>query len=202
LARIITENLLPIAIVESDSLRELLEILEPQYKIPRRQTMTARLDSMKAVLSSKLHDQLKTDVESLAITTDIWTSVSNEAYLSFTASYVDKDWNMRTRVLATTHRTERHTQAVIADHLAEIASDWEEDIEEDQCIVHDGAANIKDAGSRNNWHDINCAAHQVQLCINSSMGINKVTNYPISQCVAAASRLVVTLDIAPWQLVS
>ena len=189
LARVITENLLPIAIVESDSLRELLQILEPQYKIPCRQTMTARLDSMQVALSSKLHDQLKTDVESLAITTDIWTSVSNEAYLSFTASYVDKDWNMRTPVLATTHMTERHTQAVIADHLAEIASHWEISEKISAC-VHDGAANVKDAGARNDWHDINCAAHKLQLCINSSMGIDKVTNHPISKCVAAASRLV------------
>jgi len=189
LARFVTENLLPISIVESDSLRDLLEILEPQYKMPCRQTMTARLDSMQAVLASKLHDQLKTDVDSLAITTDIWTSVSNEAYLSFTASYVDKEWNMRTPVLATTHMTERHTQAVISDHLAEIASQWEISDKISAC-VHDGAANIRDAGARNAWNDINCAAHKLQLCVNSSMGIDKVTNHPISKCVSAASRLV------------
>jgi len=63
--------------------------------------MTACHNSMQAALSSMLHDQLKTDVKILAITTDIWTSVSNESYLSFTANYVHKDWKMWTPVLAT-----------------------------------------------------------------------------------------------------
>jgi len=39
LAEVIIDNMLPVSIVESDSLRRLLELLEPQYKVPCRQTM-------------------------------------------------------------------------------------------------------------------------------------------------------------------
>jgi len=56
--------------------------------------------------------------------------------------------------------------------------------------VHDGAANIKDVGDRNNWEDVHCAAHKLQLCINASMGTDRVSSHPIAKCVAAASHLV------------
>jgi len=56
--------------------------------------------------------------------------------------------------------------------------------------MHDGAANIKDSGGRNNWMDVNCSAHKLHLCVTASMGTDKVSNHPISKCVSAASRLV------------
>jgi len=43
--------------------------------------------------------------------------------------------------------------------------------------------------------DVNCAAHRLQLCINTSMGADKVTNQPIAKCVAAAARLSDAFDL-------
>ena len=189
LAKFIAENMLPIAIVESNSLRKLMELLEPQYKVPCRQTMTNRLDGMKAKMTTTLATHLATEVEHIAVTTDIWTSISNDAYLSFTASYIDNDWSMKTPVLATVPMHERHTQTVIAAHLGDVANEWNVS-EKIVACVHDGAANIRDAGGRNNWTDLHCAAHKLQLCITASMGMDKVSSHPISKCVSAAARLV------------
>ena len=188
LAKLIAENTLPISIVDCDSLRQLFHLLEPQYKVPCRQTMTSRLDAMKVKMSSDLTERLQ-NVPHIAVTTDIWTSVANEAYLSFTACYIESDWTMKTPVLATVPMEERHTQAVIADHLSAVAKEWKIDNKVVAC-VHDGAANVKDVGARNKWLDVNCAAHKLQLCINSAMGTDKVSNHPIAKCVGAASRLV------------
>jgi len=63
--------------------------------------MNSRMTSKKATMFSKLSHKLDSDVAHIAITTDIWMSVANEAYLSFTASYVAQDWTMKTPVLAT-----------------------------------------------------------------------------------------------------
>ena len=112
--------------------------------------------------------------------------------LSFTASCIDTKWQMKTPILATVHMEERHTQSVIAAHLGTVATDWQLQDKISAC-VHDGAANIKESGERNKWTDVSCTAHKLQLCVNSAMGIDKVTNNPISNCVAgiaAASRLV------------
>ena len=41
LAKLIAENMLPISIVESESVRQLFDLLEPSYKVPCRQSMMA-----------------------------------------------------------------------------------------------------------------------------------------------------------------
>jgi len=185
LAKFVAENMLPMAIVESDSLRQLMELLEPQYKVLCRQTMTSRLGGMTTKMTTTLATHLATEVQHIAVTTDTWTSISNDAYLSFTASYIDSDWMMKTPVLATVPMHERHTQTVIAAHLGDVAKDWNVS-EKIVACVHDGAANVKDAGSRNNWTDVHCAAHKLQLCITTSMGMDKVSNHPISKCVCSS----------------
>lgn len=189
LARVIADNMLPISLVDSQSVKYLFELLEPNYKLPCRQTMTNRLESMKGKLSKDIKDHLAANVSQISITTDIWTSLTNEAYLSFTASYINADWTMHTPVLATAHLEERHTQSVIAESLSKVARDWEIESKIFAC-VHDGAANCRDVGSRNKWTDLHCAAHKLQLCITGGLGLDKVSNHPIAKCVAAASRLV------------
>jgi len=143
---------------------------------------------MKASMSEQLAGKLDSDARHIAITTDIWTSLSNEAYLSFTASYVDHDWTIKSSVLATINLEDRHTQSVIAENIGKVAQEWNVATKVIAC-VHDGTANIRDVGDRNNWLDVSCAAHKLQLCINTSMGTDKVTDHPIAKCVTAAAGL-------------
>jgi len=118
--------------------------------------------------------------------------------MSFTASYVGRDWTLTTPVLSTVPLAERHTQTVIAEHLGNVAEQWNIDAKISACM-HDGAANVKDVGHRNSWSDVTCAAHKLQLCVQSSMGTDKVTNNSIAKCEAA---WVVTSRTAPWLLPS
>jgi len=188
LAKVIAENMLPILIVESESVRNLLGMLEPGYKVPCRQTTTSHLEAMHRTVSNKLEEKLST-ADFISMTTDIWTSLANEAYISFTASYVDESWVLKSPVLSTVPIPERHTQTIIAEHLSDLAEKWAISDKVVAC-VHDGAANIKDAGERNKWTDVACAAHKLHLCVTTSMGIDKVTNNPVAKCVGAAARLV------------
>jgi len=149
---------------------------------------------MKASMSEQLADKLDSDARHTAITTDIWTSLSNEAYLSFTASYVVHDWTIKSPVLATINLEDRHMQSVIAANLNKVAHEWNVTTKVIAC-VHDGAANIRDVGDRNNWLDVSCAAHKLQRCINTSIGTDKVTKHPIAKCVAAAARLPDAFDL-------
>ena len=94
---------------------------------------------------------------------------------------------------------ERHKQTVIAAHLGDVAKDWNVSEKIVTC-VHDGAANVKDAGGRNNWTDGHCTAHKLQLCITATMGMDKVSNHPIPKCVSAAARLVGHFAHSPMAL--
>ena len=190
IGKFIAENMLPMSTVESAAFRELIGYLEPQYKVPCRQTITGILQQMQNELKTKVETDLATNkLAQIALTTDIWTSLTNEAYLSVTASYVTDDWKLKTPVLATFPMEERHTADYIAQCLKVTTDDWGI-TQRISTVVHDGAANIKEVGHINNWGDVYCAAHKLHLIVSSSLGVDKVNNNPISRCIGAASRLV------------
>jgi len=49
--------------------------------------------------------------EMAAVATDIWTSISNEPYISLTWSYITSDWQLVCRTLSNEPIEEHHTQA-------------------------------------------------------------------------------------------
>ena len=55
--------------------------------------------------------------ESAALTTDTWTSNVNDSYLTVTAHFINKSWELCTRVLFTSEMPEHHTGANIATRL-------------------------------------------------------------------------------------
>jgi len=108
----LSSKLLNVDFREFFLISRLLELLEPQHEMPCKQTMNSRLSSMKASMSEQLAGKLDSDACHIAITTDIWTSLSNEAYLSFMASYVDHDWTVKSPVLATVNLEDRHPYTI------------------------------------------------------------------------------------------
>ena len=175
ISELIVANMLPVSLVESPEFRALLAFLEPAYKTPCRQTMTTRLDTMAAKRRCELQNELQSDASAIAVTTDIWTSLANDPYISLTATYITPSWTIRTPTLANTLMDERHTQNNITARLADITADWEV-AQKVVAVVHDGAANMRECGSRNGWMDVDCSAHKIHLCVTSAMGIDKVSD--------------------------
>ena len=58
--------------------------------------MTTRLVSMQVTMTASLVKKLDEDAVSVAVTTDIWTSLANDAHMSFTTSYVSREWQLNT----------------------------------------------------------------------------------------------------------
>ena len=57
----------------------------------------------------KLVDFLAEVDSSLALTTDIWTSMSNDAYITVTAHWISSEWEIKCFVLATKEFPGSHT---------------------------------------------------------------------------------------------
>ena len=187
---VIGECMLAISVVDAPSFTKLMAFVEPSYKVPCRQTMTKRLEAQQERLKSKVKEEMTVNkATKVTLTTDIWTSLTNEAYLSVTTSYVDPQWRMRTPVLATVIMDELHTADYISQCLVKTTDEWTI-TDQVMAVVHDGASNMREAGQRNNWKDIGCAAHKLHLVVSSALGIDKVTYSTIAKCVAACSRLV------------
>ena len=193
LTKVIVANMLPLSLVDSPEFRDLMEYLEPKYKVPCRQTITNRLDSTKAEVAKVVRTELES-VAAMSLTTDIWSSHCNDAYMSLTSTFITDEWALTTRTLANLPMEERHSQANIAARLKECGQSW--GIEDKvMAIVHDGASNMKEVRAMNNWTDVGCAAHKLHLVVTSSLGMDKALkstspSASMPKCVAAASRLV------------
>jgi len=138
---------------------------------------------------AKVVEEELESASAISITTDLWTSISNDAYLSIMASYISPQWELKARTLSNMPMEERHTQTNISACLLDVAQSCNI-ASKAKAVLHDGASNMKDVALTNSWKDIGCVAHKLHLAVTSSTGIDKVTNSTLSRCVAAASRLV------------
>ena len=188
----VARDMRPINVVEGEGFRDLIHTLEPGYTVPRRATVMAgvhtKFESTKAVVSNLINS-----CESVSLTTDIWTSLTMEAYLTVTVHFVTADWRLECFVLETKKMAKSHTAANIEEILSEIISDWAIPRNTVASIVHDNGSNIVKCTDQMNedpaWggvKGVRCAGHTLQLCINAAL--KKYDN--VTRTVAAAKRLV------------
>ena len=66
--------------VEGEGFRELMSYLEPGYTIPSRKYFSSTIQRKHVLGKQKIKLKMKVEAQSVALTTDIWTSVAVEAY--------------------------------------------------------------------------------------------------------------------------
>ncbi|KAL2095565.1 hypothetical protein ACEWY4_007713 [Coilia grayii] len=86
-------DMLPISVVEGKGFQELIQFLEPEYRIPSRRTMTRLIESHYEEGKQELATKLST-AEKVALTTDCWTALTTETYITITCHYISDDWQM------------------------------------------------------------------------------------------------------------
>ena len=62
----------------------------------------------------KLTEMLK-DPTHIALSTDIWTSIATQAYITVTAHFISPSWELNTFLLQTASFPENHTAEIIAE---------------------------------------------------------------------------------------
>ena len=91
LANLVARDNHPAALVEGEGFKALLNFIEPGYKAPTSthivKIIHQRHDLGKQLLKEKFQAGAKVG---LALTTDIWSSCANDAYLSLTAHFIDE----------------------------------------------------------------------------------------------------------------
>ncbi|KAJ8346063.1 hypothetical protein SKAU_G00302560 [Synaphobranchus kaupii] len=131
----IAQDMRPISVVEGKGFKHLLNILEPAYTAPARQTvmhaLTAKYDGIKEKVLELIQHS-----EALNLTTDMWTSLRMESYMTVTAHVIDGDWKQQTLVL------EAHTGENIATRLSEVADAFGIPGAKRVSVVCDNAANM------------------------------------------------------------
>ncbi|CAI6373848.1 unnamed protein product [Macrosiphum euphorbiae] len=123
---------------------------------------------------------LKT-VLNVSVTTDMWTSDSNKAYITVTCHFIFDDI-LYSPVLATREVHDSHTGENIAASLRLIFNEWEIG-NKIVTIVSDNGANIKNAINQHlKKHHQPCVAHALNLSVIEAINNNNELSQVIQTC--------------------
>lgn len=187
IATMVALDLRPMYMVKCEGFRNLLGYLEPAYKVPSRQHITSLIHRKHDAAKKLLCTTLK-EASSVALSTDIWTSMATEAYITVTAHYISTNWELFSFVLETKSFPERHSGKAISEKLIEIAENFALS-RKVSTVVHDQAANMELSleilNSDMGWETLHCSAHCLQLCLKAGLSSNA-----IDRLIGAARKLV------------
>ena len=123
---------------------------------------------------SKLLDLLQYVPSRIALTSDCWTSLTTDGYISLTAHFVDKSCHLQKRVLAFTCMPPPHTGAALAEKVCGLLKEWGID-KKIMSITLDNASNndsmvdgLKfdlDLMSNGDYFHVRCCAHIHNLIV-------------------------------------
>ena len=139
----------------------------------------------------RLKERLQVHATKFAVTSDIWTSCTQDAYISITAHFITTSWEMVHCVLATSPFPDHHTALNIVEKLKQIVSSYGVQVDKGRLIalVHDQGSNMQLTGEilkeEIGCESLSCAAHRLQLCIEKGLSIGA-----ISRAIGAAKKLV------------
>ncbi len=167
-ALFIAKDLRPLSVVDGDGFRDLVQALDSRYQLPSRQVVTRTLiPQLQREEEDKIRATLQ-KVDWIALTTDMWSSVTATAFLAVTGHYVDPTGELQVKLLDCSSFHSRHTASNIKDRLLEVMERY--GIQDKVvCVVSDNAANVKKAISEAGLQNVGCFAHTLNLAINDAL---------------------------------
>ncbi|KAI5746449.1 hypothetical protein M8J77_003684 [Diaphorina citri] len=94
--------------------------------------------------SSGVRKEIKSELSaasSVALTTDCWSSRSQQSYITVTAHFIDSTWHTKTVTLSTHEISHRHTADKLATEVQKTEEKWDL-ITKTTAVVTDNAANV------------------------------------------------------------
>ena len=100
ISQMIAVDGLPVSFVEGEGFKTLMKTLEPDFTLPTRKTIVKILNEKFERQKDLVKDCLG-ECDDIALTTDCWTSLGQEGYMTVTAHALDGEWQKQTFVLDT-----------------------------------------------------------------------------------------------------
>ena len=98
----------------------------------------------------------------ISITSDLWTSIANDACISLTTHYISNEWKMESVCLGTMPVSEQHTGDNISQWIEEILEKFNISTQKVVGFVHDNGSYFVRAGKiLAEWSSESCAGHDL-----------------------------------------
>ena len=151
----------PFTMVNHIGFVRLLNLLEPRYQLPSDKYFS---ETLIPGMYQKVALKVKNDVSStsyVSLTTDVWSSVAQDSYISLTCHYIARDFTQQQICLHAAPFNDRHTGEHIGAMINKCLQSWDL-TDKIHVVVRDNGSNfvagLRDAGIPN----IPCLAHTLQ----------------------------------------
>lgn len=196
LAKAVIKHNQPFKSVEYKGYREVYSYLNPQVKPITRNTSKADICKIYQIEKEKLKKMLASLNGRICLTSDLWTSVASNGYMTVTAHYVDNDWVLQSKVLIFRHVPPSHDGPTIGEKLVEFIQEW--GIEKkvftltlDNAKYNDGVVDLLRNHQRltnssicnGKYVHIRCGAHILNLVVQSGLKTIDESLYKIRESV-------------------
>ncbi|KAM3850019.1 E3 SUMO-protein ligase ZBED1-like [Diretmus argenteus] len=150
--------------------------LNAKYSPPSRSYLSDTLiPTWFGVEKANVIAELK-DVPKLAITSDGWTSLSQDHYLTVTVQYTSQG-SLKQKVLHTRAVYQSQTGEVVAEEISDILGDFEIELSKIVAVTVDNAGNMDVAIKKLNILKIGCFAHTLNLAAQKVFKIPSVDKW-------------------------
>ena len=113
LIRWIVINQHPFTIVEEDHFITFLHSLYPLVRLPTADTIKNKIMAYYEADKVKMETILKDLPGKISFTTDCWTSPSTKSFLSLTAHFINKEWELQNIIIDFIQIQDSHTEVNI-----------------------------------------------------------------------------------------
>lgn len=187
LAEMCARDLRPLNIVEGGGFKDFCKELNPSYEVPCRTTIAKYVSLSYDLMKSDLV-KIMSSQPGISLTTDHWTSLATEGYITVTGHFIDENWNYNNCVLATRKTTEKHTGENIRADLKSVCQEFAIKDQNITSLVSDNASNMVSCASLlpDNITHVRCFGHTLQLSIRGSFDKSPM----ITRTIGAAKHLV------------
>jgi len=176
IVNVILKDLRPVNIVDGAGFVDLIHDAYPEYPLASNHYYTDRINDVYAVEATKLQELLQ-EVDSMAVTTDLWTSMAHHAYLGITAHFITRAGSLQTRLLDCIEMAaDQHTAEDIAELLTERFTYWGLDNKVFAAVSDNGQNMVK--ALRDIMHIpvvFGCSAHTVNLAVEKGLKCSRVS---------------------------
>jgi hypothetical protein len=155
--------------------------LQSDFFLLSRPTVTRCIKKKAEDGCKLLRSKIALDLSFFCATTDIWTSRSLSAFMSFTVHYLTSDFLPVAQNLEVKPFDGKHTGERICTMIHDTMKDWGLASNQLALIVTDNASNQKLAVSKLKVTSVGCVAHQMHLVLASLF-------FPKKQCEKSATQ--------------
>ncbi|XP_024019289.1 zinc finger BED domain-containing protein DAYSLEEPER-like [Morus notabilis] len=115
---------LPFSFVEYEAIRATYQYLHPEITLVTRNTLKADVQKMYSREKARIKSMLELSHGRICLTSDLWTSIVTDGYLSLTAHFIDKDWVLQKRLLNFYFMPSPHTGIALSEKLYALLCEW------------------------------------------------------------------------------